>query len=98
MDATSVTELTEELAVILATSAVGGELIPLVCLVVERCHHAFPSECEAVLERLLEQAAAYHRVRLRCLLMMLRNPPADLATSFSRTFTHGSSAEQISAW
>jgi hypothetical protein len=97
-DASTVAQLMGELAVMLATSAVGAEWTAYVCVVVQRCFNACPLVAEDVLTGLLEQAAAYHRVRLRCLLTLLRNQPDNLAEAFAKTFQAMGPTQQISAW
>jgi hypothetical protein len=88
----------EELTVLLSTSSVPPEWTPIVCAMLQRCFNATPPSAEALLERLLGQAAAYHRVRIRCLLMMLRSQPENLSVQFSKTFATVGKTQHISAW
>lgn len=95
-------EMFRELCILLSTNVIGTgpEDIPTACFLIERVHGRFPAETERVLERLLDQASAYHRVRLRSLLMMLKNPPASLHQSFASIFgrTLLPSESLLSAW
>lgn len=100
-DADGVLACFRELCVMLCTNTCPSESVSTVCGVLERMHGRYGHDCEVALEVLLDQSAAYHRVRLRCLLMMLRNPPTNLAQSFGAIFTSRSAAaaeQLISAW
>ena len=90
----------KEICVLVGTSTNPMHSLAPCCEMMLRCHQMDPHGMEAELEGLLDIASAYHRVRLRCLLMLLRNPPAgDLAKSFGNVFSvNARSTATLTAW
>ena len=85
VDNSCVCQLFCEAAVLLATCNWPADALGIVCNVLHMCYMVEPSQCDSALEKLLEETSAFHRVRFRCLLMILRNPPVDF-TNFTSIF------------
>lgn len=91
----------EELVIALATNASPVEGLDDMCATITQLHAVAPAAAEAVLNSLLQSCSAFHRVRLRCLLMMLRNPPANLSLSYGNIFGRNNNATTettLAAW
>ena len=95
-------QLLRELIMMIATNTCppGGMHDDAVHLIT-RCYTWNPTEVgEPCFEELLSQCSAYHRVRVRCLLTLLRSPPADITQAYARVFTTGTEQSEVtlSAW
>lgn len=91
--------LFQELVIMVSTGTYPPDGAETCCSLIQLCHSNNSHLTEGVLEHLLEVSSAYHRVRLRCLLMMLRNPPSNVWKSFVTVFGTGSrTAPILSAW
>ena len=91
--------LTRNVCSLLVTAQLSNDSIEMIFQILRVCQMLHPSTAVRVLEEMLEYCTAYHRVRLRTVLMMLRNPTSgDMTKSFVSVFGTSSKVATLAAW
>ena len=96
--AVTVASLCSTALITLTTTQMSEHEVLDLCEMLIACHRREPERTEAEFTALLDVASAYHRVRVRSFLTMLRNGAENAAAQYVEIFGTDSNVATVSGW